>query len=635
MRTVLLCAGMAAGSLLAGQVAAANSTSLWPTKEDKAICDPIFSKLDQAEQGTLMAQAELPKPSAEKEVKQDKVQSKEADEKELTNQLSAMLQACSYDGKALKVNASAMKTSTEAEGTAAVGRIMRYTGLPQNFAIMESDVPNAAAIIVLGQDGIPKRVIAYNRKFMQQVAQATGESDWPGTSILAHEIGHHLSGHTLIPGGSQPPIELEADKFSGFVLFKMGATLPQSEKAIATLTPEADGPTHPGRKKRLAAVEAGWTQSCQQQREKCGDDQVVAAAEPRAPSMPKQVEPQSTAKAPANSTAAAAPAKIAKAPAVTSETTGAVPMPDIPGPFDDMPPLGPNGSSKVIRPAVIDHLPKLAADVTPSKFDRFVYDEAGVFDPDVREKLQTIAFQFAAAADAEVVTVAVKDLRGREPDQFALDFMRQMRVGKLDVGNGAVLVVAPDTKKVGLALGPGLQVLFENDDSPRRRLQGFVDQISERVPAQKISWTLAGAAYRVMNQSKPLEWYVRYPSFAEYDTANRKNRAERAKGTTPFDPVKDPVFQKLLRLEATIVSKAPDMKDRRLMVNEPRSRFVGPAMQVRTPDGKDVVLYVNKSVPELMPVPLEEGKRYAFIARDTILETGAPQLDLISYDRLD
>jgi hypothetical protein len=57
-------------------------------------------------------------------------------------------------------------------------------------------------------------------------------------------------------------------------------------------------------------------------------------------------------------------------------------------------------------------------------------------------------------------------------------------------------------------------------------------------------------------------------------------------------------------------------------------------MQVRTPDGKDVVLYVNDAVPTLMPVPLEEGKRYAFVARDTILKTGAPQLDLISYDML-
>jgi hypothetical protein len=569
----------------------------------------MFSKLDEAERGTLVAQAQPAESSGSKDATKDNADASKVDENELTTQLSEMLQACSYDGKALKVDASTLKTSTEADGTAAVSRIMRYTGLPQNFTITESAVPNAAALIVMGQDGVPKRVIAYNRQFMQEVARATGDQDWSGTSILAHEIGHHLSGHTLLPGGSKPPIELEADKFSGFVLFKMGATLPQAEKAIATLIPQADGPTHPGRKKRLDAVKAGWAQSCEQQQEDCGGEQTIALAEPAAQSQP-------------------AAASTASDQATTAR------MPDIPGPFEDMPSLNPKGSSKAIDPAVIDRLPTLSAEATPSKFDRFVYDEVGVFDPVVREKLQAIAFQFAAAANVEVVTLAVKDLQGRDPDRYALDFMRQMRVGKLDVGNGAVLVVAPETKQVGVALGPGLQVLFENDDSPRRRLQSFVDQVSEKISAQRISSTLAGAAYRVMNQSKPLEWSVRYPTFADYEAAKRKNQTDRASGKIPFDPVKDAVFQKLLRFEATIVSKSPDMSDRNLAVNEPRSRFVGPAMQVRTPDGKDVVLYVNDAVPTLMPVSLEEGKRYAFVARDTILKTGAPQLDLISYDML-
>ncbi|PYE22704.1 TLP18.3/Psb32/MOLO-1 phosphatase superfamily protein [Rhizobium sp. PP-CC-3A-592] len=620
MRTLFLCASVAAGSILTQGTSAANSASLWPTQDDKAICNSMFSKLDKAERGTLVAQAQPPASSGDKEAKKDTEDASKADENELTTQLSEMLQACSYDGKALKVDASTLKTSTEANGTAAVSRIMRYTGLPQNFTITESAVPNAAALIVMGQDGIPKRVIAYNRQFMQEVARVTGDNDWSGTSILAHEIGHHLSGHTLLPGGSKPPIELEADKFSGFVLFKMGATLPQAEKAIATLIPQADGPTHPGRKRRLDAVKAGWAQSCEQQRESCGDDLSVALAEPSAGHAGQGVPEVPTA--------------VAEPPAIASDHTDTAQMPDIPGPFDDMPSLNPNGGSKTIGPAVIDRLPKLSAEATASKFDRFVYDEAGVFDPVVREKLQAIAFQFAAAANVEVVTLAVKDLQGRDPDRYALDFMRQMRVGKLDVGNGAVLVVAPDTKQVGVALGPGLQVLFENDDSPRRRLQSFVNQISEKVPAQRISSTLAGAAYRVMNQSKSFEWYVRYPSFADYDAANQKNQTDRARGTIPFDPKNDPVFQKLLRFEATIVSKSPDMSDRNLAVNEPRSRFIGPAMQVRTPDGKDVVLYVNDAVPTLMPVPLEEGKHYAFIARDTILKTGAPQLDLISYDML-
>ena len=524
MRTLFLCASVAAGSILTQGASSANSASLWPTQDDKAICNYMFSKLDEAERGTLIAQAQPPASYGDKETKNDNPNASKVDESELTTQLSEMLQACSYDGRALKVDASTLKTSTEANGTAAVSRIMRYTGLPQNFTITESAVPNAAALIVMGQDGIPKRVIAYNRQFMQEVASATGDHDWSGTSILAHEIGHHLSGHTLLPGGSKPPIELEADKFSGFVLFKMGATLPQAEKAIATLIPQADGPTHPGRKRRLDAVKAGWAQSCEQQRESCGDDQSVALAEPSA-----RHAKQSVPEAPT----------VAEAPAIASDHTDTARMPDIPGPFDDMPSLNPNGGSKTIGPAAIDRLPKLSAEATPSKFDRFVYDEAGVFDPLVREKLQAIAFQFAAAANVEVVTLAIKDLQGRDPDRYALDFMRQMRVGKLDVGNGAVLVVAPDTKQVGVALGPGLQVLFENDDSPRRRLQSFVDQISQRVSAQKISSTLAGAAYRVMNQSKPLEWSVRYPSFADYDAAKRKNQTDRASGTIPFDPAKD------------------------------------------------------------------------------------------------
>ncbi|SFB58186.1 TLP18.3, Psb32 and MOLO-1 founding proteins of phosphatase [Rhizobium sp. NFR07] len=627
MKILSLTAGVAAAALFAVQAQAAgsgsSSGSLWPTAKDREICDPIFSRLQQSERGPLMmAQTDLPKSEAEGEVSQDKAK---PSEEELTRELSAMLQACSYDGKALKVDARAMTGSTEAEGTAAVGKIMRFTGLPQNFTIMESDVPNAAAIIVMGEDGIPKRVIAYNRQFMSDVAKATGTSDWPGTSILAHEIGHHLSGHTLMPGGSQPPIELEADKFSGFVLFKMGATLPDAEKAIATLIPEADGPTHPGRQKRLKAVEAGWLQSCEQQQAECGDDTVVAAAEPRAASVPQQVEPQSTAPASSN--------KPSSASQAAAPETAAAQMPKIPGPLDIEIPTATGGRAS--EPAVIDQIPKLAADAVPSKFDRFVYDDVGVFDPSVREKLQTIAFQFAAAANVEVVTVVTKDLQGSDPDQYALDFMHQMRVGKMDVGNGAVLVVAPNDKKVGAALGPGLRVLFENDDSPKRRLNDYLKIVDGGGEPQRVSSTISAAAYRIMNQAKTQQWQIRYPTFASYDAADRKIMEERSKATTPYDPSKDPVANALLRLEATIVSKSPDMNDRSLLVNEPRSRYVGPAMQVRTSDGRDLVLYVNSAVPQLMPMPLEEGKRYSFIARDTILRSGAPQLDLISYDLLD
>ena len=37
-------------------------------------------------------------------------------------------------------------------------------------------------------------------------------------TLLAHEVGHHLNGHTIHRGGSTPELELEADEFAGFIL---------------------------------------------------------------------------------------------------------------------------------------------------------------------------------------------------------------------------------------------------------------------------------------------------------------------------------------------------------------------------------------------------------------------------------
>ena len=180
---------------------------------------------------------------------------------QLAAELAATLQACSYDGSPLAFSPPDLSKGG-GTGKQVVAEIMKYTGLPANFVVVEGKVPNAAAVIMQGPDQVPRRVIAYNPAFMGQVIEATKSNNWAPVSIMAHEIGHHLSGHTIVPGGSQPPIELESDKFSGFVLYKMGAPLADAQRAIATLIPEADGETHPGRRKRLAAIANGWTEAC-------------------------------------------------------------------------------------------------------------------------------------------------------------------------------------------------------------------------------------------------------------------------------------------------------------------------------------------------------------------------------------
>jgi hypothetical protein len=137
------------------------------------------------------------------------------------------------------------------ETSAAVDKIMKYTGLQVNFALVAANVPTAVAAM----DG-SRRVILYNQSFMRQIVRETG-TDWAATSILAHEIGHHLSLHTFGVGGDRVKQEIAADSFSGDILFKMGATLEQAKAAMESM-PETTVPYYPKKSVRLAAIANGW-----------------------------------------------------------------------------------------------------------------------------------------------------------------------------------------------------------------------------------------------------------------------------------------------------------------------------------------------------------------------------------------
>ncbi len=148
--------------------------------------------------------------------------------------------------------------------------ITDVVGLKPRFELLATaQVQNAAAVVYGG-----KRYLLYNPRFVTAVNQA-GRTDWAGISILAHEMGHHLNGHTLRQGGSNPVDELEADEFSGFVLRKMGASLAQAQAGMAVVSDEQASPTHPGRTTRLRAINEGWQRASQQ---------IVASTSTSAPS---------------------------------------------------------------------------------------------------------------------------------------------------------------------------------------------------------------------------------------------------------------------------------------------------------------------------------------------------------------
>lgn len=140
-----------------------------------------------------------------------------------------------------------------------VQRILSKIGLGQNFILSKCDSLNNA-IAFTSTTGI--RYISYDEHFLAQLAS----HKWTNHFVLAHEVGHHLLGHTLRKTNSLAESrkqELEADNFAGFACFLIDAPL---EKLVYTFDkfPDIDNESlssHPVKNKRIEALKAGYNKA--------------------------------------------------------------------------------------------------------------------------------------------------------------------------------------------------------------------------------------------------------------------------------------------------------------------------------------------------------------------------------------
>lgn len=139
-----------------------------------------------------------------------------------------------------------------------IENILSYSGIPMNFEVYAANIENAVATIINN-----KRYIIYDPNLFS-IVDKNSNTYWNSMSIIAHEIGHHLSGHTMKNDIDSHKRELEADKFSGFILYKMGATLDQSIYTISLLGTEIDTDSHPSKYKRIKAITNGWNEASEQ-----------------------------------------------------------------------------------------------------------------------------------------------------------------------------------------------------------------------------------------------------------------------------------------------------------------------------------------------------------------------------------
>ncbi len=151
-----------------------------------------------------------------------------------------------------------------------VYKIMNMLVLPMNFKLEEDYNIIAAS----SRYNPTKRThyIYFNPRALGYLD--TSEERHETLSILAHEIGHHLSlHHNFIDTytkckkkkdenacGKCHTFELEADRFTGYMMHKMNISLKEAQSAYTQLSFNYDDSkkTHPKLEKRLMAVKEGY-----------------------------------------------------------------------------------------------------------------------------------------------------------------------------------------------------------------------------------------------------------------------------------------------------------------------------------------------------------------------------------------
>lgn len=163
---------------------------------------------------------------------------------------------CNYGGESTPPKAFDVKNENSfnesASASSIVKDILDKAGLTPSFIVRPANVPNAAASARNGD-----RYIEYN-PFFVSLLKSGAKTNWAIYGVMAHELGHHLQGHTLKLGGSRPDYELEADEYSGFILAKLGANLKEAQIAMETYGSNVPSTTHPQKDLRLIAIKKGW-----------------------------------------------------------------------------------------------------------------------------------------------------------------------------------------------------------------------------------------------------------------------------------------------------------------------------------------------------------------------------------------
>jgi len=140
----------------------------------------------------------------------------------------------------------------EPEMAVVVERILAMTGLHNDVRVVV-DYEATGCAYATTRDG--RQYIGVNPDCVGPL-RIEGRYSWRVLGALTHEVAHLLGGHTTNATNSHRE-ETEADEWSGWAMYRLGATLDEALTAARTYSVSGSR-THPPRAVRLESVERGW-----------------------------------------------------------------------------------------------------------------------------------------------------------------------------------------------------------------------------------------------------------------------------------------------------------------------------------------------------------------------------------------
>lgn len=165
------------------------------------------------------------------------------------------------------LGAAAQSYITEQEARQIINHIASISGLSPSCNVVEDHSVKKAIAYIKNNE----RYIGYNPIELGKIRDSSGTA-WAVVSIFAHEMAHHLLGHTLKPADVDRQDELSCDRYAGHVLYRLGANRNEALAVIPFTGSHSGSESHPPRKSREIAATNGWEEAKKQGKSRGNSD---------------------------------------------------------------------------------------------------------------------------------------------------------------------------------------------------------------------------------------------------------------------------------------------------------------------------------------------------------------------------